>query len=70
MERNSKDKKLELAIVHEAVECLSDGAGTNDRSNIGVPAPNSDGETDALNTVGRRTKKNIFPGYREEVNVR
>lgn len=54
---NTRDFHL-LAIVDEY---LSDGAGTRDKSNIGVQftsAPNSEGEGDGQDEAGKRIRKN------------
>lgn len=53
---------MELALIDESLQYLSDGAGTEDKSNIRVQfcqsAPNSNGENDVPVMVGVRKRKN------------
>lgn len=51
---------LELVLMDNADQYLSDGAGAKDKSNIGVQfcsAPNSDGEQDIPTEARIRTRK-------------
>lgn len=73
----SKENNLELALIDDSIEYLSDGAGTKDKSNMGIhfqSGPNLDGEADDQNhmvgTQRKNNKKHIGPIRRSTRTVK